>query len=115
MTVRRLPRIMSELRSLQRHCQPTTFCALSAVLLQKTLSYNEPQLAQIAQKIRAKLTHEACNIRRTKTLMSAGKIRVAIGQQAGLRQGSLAYIDGPHSWTLLEVQSVVKPCGSVSG
>ena len=79
------------------------------VLLQKTLSYNEPQLAQIAQKIRAKLTHEACNIRRTKTLMSAGKIRVAIGQQAGLRQGSLAYIvDGPHSWTLLEVQSVAQ-------
>ena len=77
------------------------------VLVEQSIDLNEDQLVQIAKKLNAKLINEACTIRSTKTIISAGKVKVAIGAQAGLRKGSLAYIvDGPMSWTLLEVQSL---------
>jgi hypothetical protein len=78
------------------------------VLWPKWLSIEKDKIASLSNTLVETFKEIACRQLEAKIMLVSGTLKLGIGSSAGVKKGSLAYItQGPESWTLLEVKSVM--------
>jgi len=77
------------------------------VLWPKWLNIEQNKITQLTDTIRKHFEDVACHQLEANIMLVGKKLKLGIGSNAGVRNGSLAYVtQGKESWTLLEVTSV---------
>ena len=77
------------------------------VLWPKWLNIEQNKIIQLTDTIRKHFEDVACHQLEANIMLVGKKLKLGIGSNAGVRNGSLAYVtQGKESWTLLEVTSV---------
>jgi hypothetical protein len=77
------------------------------VLWPKWLNIEQNKITQLSNTLDKAFNDIACQQLEAKIMLVSNKLKLGIGSNAGVKNGSLAYvIQGRESWTLLEVASV---------
>jgi hypothetical protein len=77
------------------------------ILWPNWLKIEQNKITQLSDTLNSALNDIACRQLEARTMLVSGKLKLGVGSNAGLKNGSLAYVtQGKESWTLLEVASV---------
>ena len=79
------------------------------VLWPKWLNIEQDKIYKLTDSVNQNLIDVACRQLEAKIMFVGNKLKLGIGSNAGVKNGSLAYVtQGKESWTLLEVTSVTE-------
>ena len=79
------------------------------ILLPKNLKVNLDSVLVLVNEFTSHLKQMACKPLEARTIFASGQLKLALGTNAGIKKGALAYVtNGSESWTLLQVSKATQ-------
>ena len=102
-----LVRVLDREHIIPSKLPPKTPLRALNILLPKNLKVNMDNVFLLVNEFTSYLKQMACKPLEAKTIFASGQLKLALGTNAGVKKGALAYvISGGESWTLLQVSRV---------